>query len=143
MSPYLFSIAVTNFQSWTEVYTALERGKIEATDWGTLGMNDELGYGATAPYARAELALFEAGKQQPRTLANAFLTAQHAQAGIDPMQQAVDSLGAHLQALDQMYGSIAEQRVVATTKDLGALGAVAAPPCSGADYAILETGFTG
>jgi TRAP-type mannitol/chloroaromatic compound transport system substrate-binding protein len=35
----------------TEVYTALERGNIEATDWGTLGMNDELGYGAIAPYA--------------------------------------------------------------------------------------------
>lgn len=35
----------------TEVYTALERGYIEATDWGTLGMNDELGYGAIAPYA--------------------------------------------------------------------------------------------
>ncbi len=35
----------------TEVYTALERGKIEATDWGTLGMNDQLGYGAIAPYA--------------------------------------------------------------------------------------------
>lgn len=35
----------------TEVYTALERGKIEATDWGTLGMNDELGYDKIAPYA--------------------------------------------------------------------------------------------
>lgn len=35
----------------TEVYTALERGKIEATDWGTLGMNDELGYNKIAPYA--------------------------------------------------------------------------------------------
>ena len=35
----------------TEVYTALERGKIEATDWGTLGMNDELGYGGIASYA--------------------------------------------------------------------------------------------
>jgi TRAP-type mannitol/chloroaromatic compound transport system substrate-binding protein len=35
----------------TEVYTALERGKIEATDWGTLGMNDELGYSDIAPYA--------------------------------------------------------------------------------------------
>jgi TRAP-type transport system periplasmic protein len=35
----------------TEVYTALERGKIEATDWGTLGMNDELGYGDIAEYA--------------------------------------------------------------------------------------------
>jgi TRAP-type mannitol/chloroaromatic compound transport system substrate-binding protein len=35
----------------TEVYTALERGKIEATDWGTLGMNDELGYDKIAAYA--------------------------------------------------------------------------------------------
>ncbi|MCS7269139.1 MAG: TRAP transporter substrate-binding protein [Geminicoccaceae bacterium] len=35
----------------TEVYTALERGRIEATDWGTLGMNDQLGYGKIAPYA--------------------------------------------------------------------------------------------
>jgi TRAP-type mannitol/chloroaromatic compound transport system substrate-binding protein len=35
----------------TEVYTALEHGKIEATDWGTLGMNDELGYIDIAPYA--------------------------------------------------------------------------------------------
>ena len=35
----------------TEVYTALERGKVEATDWGTLGMNDELGYGEIATYA--------------------------------------------------------------------------------------------
>jgi TRAP-type mannitol/chloroaromatic compound transport system substrate-binding protein len=35
----------------TEVYTALERGNIEATDWGTLGMNDELGYVDIAPYA--------------------------------------------------------------------------------------------
>ena len=35
----------------TEVYTALERGKVEATDWGTLGMNDELGYGEIAEYA--------------------------------------------------------------------------------------------
>ena len=35
----------------TEVYSALERARIEATDWGTLGMNDELGYGKIAPYA--------------------------------------------------------------------------------------------
>jgi TRAP-type mannitol/chloroaromatic compound transport system substrate-binding protein len=33
-----------------EVYTALERGVIEAADWGTLGMNDDLGYHTIAPY---------------------------------------------------------------------------------------------
>lgn len=33
-----------------EVYTALERGVVEAADWGTLGMNDDLGYHDIAPY---------------------------------------------------------------------------------------------
>ena len=34
----------------SEVYTALERGVIEATDWGTLGMNNDLGYHKIAKY---------------------------------------------------------------------------------------------
>lgn len=34
----------------SEVYTALERGVIDASDWGTLSMNDELGYHKLAPY---------------------------------------------------------------------------------------------
>jgi TRAP-type mannitol/chloroaromatic compound transport system substrate-binding protein len=34
----------------SEVYTALERGVIEATDWGTLGMNNDLGYHKIARY---------------------------------------------------------------------------------------------
>jgi TRAP-type mannitol/chloroaromatic compound transport system substrate-binding protein len=33
-----------------EVYTALDRGVVEAADWGTLGMNDDLGFHAIAPY---------------------------------------------------------------------------------------------
>lgn len=33
-----------------EVYTALERGVVDATDWGTLGMNADLGYHKIAPY---------------------------------------------------------------------------------------------
>lgn len=35
----------------TEVYTALDTGKIEATDWGTLSVNDEAGYNRIASYA--------------------------------------------------------------------------------------------
>lgn len=35
----------------TEVYTALDTGKIEATDWATLSVNDEAGYDRIAPYA--------------------------------------------------------------------------------------------
>ena len=34
----------------SEVYTALERGVIDATDWGTLGMNQDLGYHKIAAY---------------------------------------------------------------------------------------------
>jgi TRAP-type mannitol/chloroaromatic compound transport system substrate-binding protein len=34
----------------SEVYTALERGVIDATDWGTLGMNEDLGYHKIAKY---------------------------------------------------------------------------------------------
>ncbi len=34
----------------SEVYTALERGVVDASDWGTLSMNDELGYHKLAKY---------------------------------------------------------------------------------------------
>ena len=34
----------------SEFYTALERGVIDATDWGTLGMNEDLGYHKIAKY---------------------------------------------------------------------------------------------
>ncbi len=34
----------------SEVFTALDRGVIDATDWGTLGMNQDLGYHKIAPF---------------------------------------------------------------------------------------------
>lgn len=34
----------------SEVYTALERGVVDASDWGTLSMNDDLGYHKLARY---------------------------------------------------------------------------------------------
>lgn len=34
----------------SEVYTALERGVIDASDWGSLAMNQDLGYHKLAPY---------------------------------------------------------------------------------------------
>ncbi len=34
----------------SEVYTALERGVVDASDWGTLSMNQDLGYHKLAPY---------------------------------------------------------------------------------------------
>lgn len=35
----------------TEVYTALDTGKVDAVDWSTLSVNDEAGYNRIAPYA--------------------------------------------------------------------------------------------
>jgi TRAP-type transport system periplasmic protein len=43
--------AAVSVMPGTEVYTALDTGKIEATDWGTLSVNDEAGYNRIAPYA--------------------------------------------------------------------------------------------
>jgi TRAP-type mannitol/chloroaromatic compound transport system substrate-binding protein len=43
--------AAVSVMPGTEVYTALDTGKIEATDWGTLSVNDEAGYNQIAPYA--------------------------------------------------------------------------------------------
>jgi TRAP-type mannitol/chloroaromatic compound transport system substrate-binding protein len=34
----------------SEVYTALERGVVDASDWGTLSMNEDLGYHKLARY---------------------------------------------------------------------------------------------
>ena len=43
--------AAVSVMPGTEVYTALDTGKIDATDWGTLAVNDEAGYNRIAPYA--------------------------------------------------------------------------------------------
>lgn len=68
--------------------------------------------GPTAPYAYSDFVLLEAGPQQPRSLANAFLAALPAKA--DVMQQAVNVLGAHVAALDSMYGTTTDHRMAAT-----------------------------
>jgi CRISPR system Cascade subunit CasC len=77
--------------------------------------------GATAPYNRAELVLLEAGDRQPRSLANAYLEALPTRG--DTMQAAVDRLGAHTKALDEMYGTLAAQRRYATVKAPSTLAA--------------------
>jgi CRISPR system Cascade subunit CasC len=92
--------------------------------------------GATAPYSRADFALFESGTEQPRSLANAYLKSLQFRNGDDPMQQAVDALGRHLQAVDKMYGTTAGQRVAATTKESEALDGITIKPL---DSAIEET----
>ena len=68
--------------------------------------------GSTAPYAWAHLMLVEAGRRQPRSLANAF---------IDPVQResavlvgsATDALSNHVAAFDGMYGAKEERALAA------------------------------
>ena len=58
--------------------------------------------GSTAPYARPHLVLVEAGTEQPRTLANAFL--KPVQPRPDLVANSYDALAGHLGDLDQAYG---------------------------------------
>lgn len=68
--------------------------------------------GATAPYARAECVLLEAGISQPRSLGNAFLQpVRLGQRGADhPMAASVRAMAAYLDDLDAMYGDTGEMR---------------------------------
>jgi CRISPR system Cascade subunit CasC len=99
--------------------------------------------GATAPYARADFTLFESGREQPRSLANAYLQSLQFRNGDDPMQKSVDALGAHLQAVDGMYGATASQRVSATIKDGEALGGIPVKPLNDAIDDTLNAIFRG
>ncbi len=72
--------------------------------------------GSTAPYAYSDFVLLEAGPQQPRSLANAFLHALPADG--DMTRAAIDALCRHITAMDSMYGKTADARLVSSTKTL-------------------------
>lgn len=94
--------------------------------------------GSTAPYARAACVLLESGKNQPRTLANAYLKAMKLTS--DPMQQTVDALGDHLTGIDAMYGC-SEKRFVASTQNTAKLANVTAAPLTDTVAAALDSIF--
>jgi CRISPR system Cascade subunit CasC len=71
--------------------------------------------GSTAPYAWADFLLLEAGREQPRTLANAFLQAlpwKGAQSDIRRM--AVERLAQYLTEQEAMYGIFTGYRGLST-----------------------------
>jgi CRISPR system Cascade subunit CasC len=76
--------------------------------------------GSTAPYAAAELVLVEAGRRQPRSLANAFLQPVGKRADGGMLNAAVRALGGKLAAFDRMYGAREARRLAAMT-DAGAV----------------------
>lgn len=95
--------------------------------------------GATAPYSRAEMVLLEAGTQQPRTLANAFLDAVDARQAT--MTQAIARLGQYLQRIDGMYGVTADLRALATIHDATPLAALKPVSLNQAIDSLLDTAF--
>ena len=63
--------------------------------------------GSTAPYAYSHLVLTEAGRAQPRTLANAFLASVPTRG--DLVQNTYLALRDHMADLDEMYGAHEER----------------------------------
>lgn len=70
--------------------------------------------GATAPYARAEFLGLEVGKEQPRTLANAFLRPVPLVTENGIMHESVKALENYMTKLDNMYGEGQTNRYIAT-----------------------------
>ncbi len=60
--------------------------------------------GSTAPYAYADLVLIEAGRGQPRTLANAYRTPCRAR-----IDDATKSMSAYLTKIDAAYGNVPQR----------------------------------
>jgi CRISPR system Cascade subunit CasC len=84
--------------------------------------------GSTAPYDWASLVLVEAGVEQPRTLANAFLKPVR-EAPLD--REAARALVGHVGSIDGMYGASAK-RWLATRHD-----GIAAPAAAAISFADL------
>jgi CRISPR system Cascade subunit CasC len=71
--------------------------------------------GSTAPYAWADFLLLEAGREQPRTLANAFLEAVPTKGAREDVRRiAVARLAKYLADLDTMYGLPGNYRGLST-----------------------------
>lgn len=93
--------------------------------------------GATAPHSRAELVLLESGREQPRTLANAYLQALQFRNSQAPMHQACDRMGQHLAQMDGMYGA-GTRRQLATFHPVSAFEGLSAQPLHSAIDAVLN-----
>ncbi|HWO99904.1 MAG TPA: type I-E CRISPR-associated protein Cas7/Cse4/CasC [Methylococcus sp.] len=92
--------------------------------------------GSTAPYSYADLVLLEAGTQQPRTLANAFLEAVKPHS--DLRQQSAQRMADYLQKIDRMYGATAKVRTLSTHLDAQPFVPLTPKPVDDAIQQILD-----
>lgn len=96
--------------------------------------------GSTAPYSRAELVLLEAGTQQPRTLANAFLEAVPARGHL--VQESIRKAGDYLIRVDKMYGATAKARALATIHDAQPFAPLTAVSLDQAIITVLDSAWS-
>lgn len=111
-------LLVSNFtgcdrREWREKQSDDVRNTLSALFRAVATVTPGAKLGATAPYSYADFVMFEAGNQQPRSLANAYLQALQPQSNL--LQQAVEQLRDYLAAQEKVYGPTADYRAVATT----------------------------
>lgn len=93
-------------KSWLEADRSLAARTVEALLHLIAKVTPGAKKGSTAPYDYASLVLVEAGDEQPRTLANAFIKPVNRQP-LDAV--AAEALAGHVAAIDGMYGSEARR----------------------------------
>jgi CRISPR system Cascade subunit CasC len=121
---------------WAKQESALPARVIEALIRSIASRSPGAKLGSTAPYSRAEFVLLEVGKEQPRTLANAFLEALPTRGHL--LQAAADRLGRQIACIDSMYGATAAVRALATTLSAAELAPLSPQPLAAATQTALR-----
>ena len=91
-------------QNWREQDPSDARGLLELLIQAIAQVSPGAKLGATAPYAYAEWILLEAGKNQPRSLANAWLQPLRSNAQTHPLAQSAVVAADYLESMERMYG---------------------------------------
>jgi len=104
-----------NTKDWKQQDPTLPRRVLEALITSIVQQSPGAKKGSTAPYVWADFLLLEAGREQPRTLANAFLEAVPTKGAREDVRRiAIARLAKYLADLDTMYGLPGNYRGLST-----------------------------
>lgn len=126
----------TDAKDWRAQSTDAPRRVLETLVRSIASRSPGAKLGATAPYSRADLVLLEAGPEQPRSLANAFLEALPLRGHL--LQQAAERLAGQIGRIDAMYGATAVTRTLASTLDPTAFAPLVAQSLDTATRGALD-----
>lgn len=117
---FISNLTGCNRTAWKNQETQLPKRVLESLIRIIASKSPGAKLGSTAPYSRAETVLLEVGREQPRTLANAFLEAIPIKNHL--VRQATACMRDYLKRIDGMYGRTSDVRTLATiheTVDFG------------------------